>query len=544
MARAGRACGVVKGDAAGGQCDPEGRARSGALWRTLLYFANSATEVALFEDWTGNTMAAADGGLRIFIDVQSSFDFKIAGLRKTGIQRVEFEIAKNLVAQNHTAVVWNRDIDGYRTISIANISGEATPPHNDEIDRLLEAPRAAIDVPAKDIMRLRQGVALSLVFPKFGSSRERFIMRLTGLFGRTAHALPVPERKAIARILKLDRRVVRAKCFITEARIAAECRSAAASTVDFQPGDILFVPAPWWATPAAMHFPTLVQRGVHIVPLIYDLYPIRSPHVVLSREIEIIFAQSLALLSHVSDLALAISEWTARDATAWFEEQNLRAPRIAVVPLTAALRPSAGLTPLPPKDFPFAPERFVLLSGSFSATKNQNWTHMLWSRLHDRLGDATWPLVYAGQRGANQEETILRVRSDARYGRTLYWVESPSDAELAWLHTYCGFNIMPSEFEGWGLPLSEALAFGKPCLSSGLGALAEAGQGIVWERDPIDGVAWLDQCARWITDPQSLAAERECVRRNYRPRSWEDVTDDILRAIRQNLPVGADADGR
>ena len=171
------------------------------------------------------------------------------------------------------------------------------------------------------------------------------------------------------------------------------------------------------------------------------------------------------------------------------------------------------------------------MTGSFSPVKNQAWAHMLWSRLHERLGDATWPLVFAGQRGGNMDETIERLQAALQYGRTVYWEQAPADAELAWLYANCGFAITPAEFEGWGLGLSEALAFGKPCLSSGRGALAEAGQGIAWERDTIDGTAWLDQCALWITQPQTLAAEAARVKRDYRPRSWEDVTNDVIAAI-------------
>lgn len=476
-------------------------------------------------DKLNHNAALSDTALRIFVVVQSSYDFAINCRQQTGVQRVETEIAKVLIARNHTAVIWDPDMSTYVEVPPWSFSDPTTA--------FLTTRQDATGIQSKHVARLRLGVALSLIFPKIGSLRDGLIKRLIVLFGRTARALSIVERRVIARLLKFNRRIERRNLFLAESKKSIV--SLARVKVDLQTGDVLLVPSPLGFTLATSQFSAMAERGVHIVPVIYDLYAVRTPWVHLSPEHEISVAQDLALFSHVSDLVLAISNWTACDIVAWYVEQNLRVPHIVPVPLAAGLRPSSDIAPVQPKGFPFASGRFVLMSGSFSRVKNQSWAQMLWWRLYERLGDVAWPLVFAGQRVHKQDETIGRIQMDLGFGRTMYWVSGPSDAELSWLYMHCAFTIVPSEFEGWGLALSEGLAFGKPCLSSGRGALVEAGQGIAWERDPIDGVAWLDQCSRLMTDPEFLAAEHARIRRDYRQRTWEDVADEIIRAIQQNV---------
>jgi hypothetical protein len=160
---------------------------------------------------------------------------------------------------------------------------------------------------------------------------------------------------------------------------------------------------------------------------------------------------------------------------------------------------------------------------------------MLWSRLRERLGDATLPIVFAGRHSASHE-IADRIAADPAYGRAFLIVTSPRDGELAWLYENCAFAIQPSETEGSGLAISEALAFGKPCLTSGRGATAEASMGLAWECDPIDGAAWLKRIARLMSDPAVLAAEQARIRNTYSPRAWSDVADDVERCLRALPP--------
>ena len=58
------------------------------------------------------------------------------------------------------------------------------------------------------------------------------------------------------------------------------------------------------------------------------------------------------------------------------------------------------------------------------------------------------------------------------------------------LYRSCAFTLVPSMYEGFGLPLVEALNYGKLCVSSNTGALSQIGVGLVMRLDPQDTLAW------------------------------------------------------
>lgn len=79
-------------------------------------------------------------------------------------------------------------------------------------------------------------------------------------------------------------------------------------------------------------------------------------------------------------------------------------------------------------------------------------------------------------------------------GRPLAYLGPVDDAALERAYAGCTFTVYPSLAEGFGLPVLESLARGKPCLCSGRGALGEAA------RD--GGCLTLDR----VDDPAALAA--------------------------------------
>ena len=59
-----------------------------------------------------------------------------------------------------------------------------------------------------------------------------------------------------------------------------------------------------------------------------------------------------------------------------------------------------------------------------------------------------------------------------------------TDADLKVLYEGCLFTLFPSFYEGWGLPVTESLAFGKPCIASNRSSIPEAGGKLARYIDP------------------------------------------------------------
>jgi glycosyltransferase involved in cell wall biosynthesis len=110
-------------------------------------------------------------------------------------------------------------------------------------------------------------------------------------------------------------------------------------------------------------------------------------------------------------------------------------------------------------------------------------------------------------------------------------VDKPSDTEIAALYQGCLFTLYPSLYEGWGLPITESLAFGKPCLIADRTSLPEAGGSLVRQFDPENLNDAYAKIRGTIMDPEGLARWEEQVRREFRPVPWTASAEALLATL-------------
>lgn len=128
-----------------------------------------------------------------------------------------------------------------------------------------------------------------------------------------------------------------------------------------------------------------------------------------------------------------------------------------------------------------APGAFVLVTGTLEPRKNL--TRLI--RAHGDLSAelrARYPLLIAGPRGWEAQE-VVRLAGDSPDVRLAGYVP---DAELAALYRSCAVFCYPSLYEGFGLPVLEALACGAPTLTSSVSSLPEVGGDAVAYVDPTE----------------------------------------------------------
>jgi len=106
------------------------------------------------------------------------------------------------------------------------------------------------------------------------------------------------------------------------------------------------------------------------------------------------------------------------------------------------------------------------------------------------------------------------------------------DATLALLYAQCRVFYFPSHYEGFGLPVLEAMAFDAPVLTSNAGALPEVVHDprVLFDPDsPKQGVALLTQA---LTDPHWREGIRQGARQHALTFTWERTARAALQAIR------------
>jgi glycosyltransferase involved in cell wall biosynthesis len=100
------------------------------------------------------------------------------------------------------------------------------------------------------------------------------------------------------------------------------------------------------------------------------------------------------------------------------------------------------------------------------------------------------------------------------------------DDAVAAAYAACAFTVYPSIAEGFGLPVLESLAHGKPCVCSARGALGEAaaGGGVV-ALPEVSSTAIAAAIARLLSDPSELAVLAAAARLRPRRTWWDHAAD-------------------
>lgn len=117
--------------------------------------------------------------------------------------------------------------------------------------------------------------------------------------------------------------------------------------------------------------------------------------------------------------------------------------------------------------------------------------------------------------------------------------------ELAALYRGVDLVLQPSDAEGFGLPVIEALASGTPVLASDLPVLREVGGSAAAYARVGDVADWLSEARRLLaeraTDPVAWAARREACRQHGMKFSWDDTARQVADIYRNVLSSAGSA---
>jgi glycosyltransferase involved in cell wall biosynthesis len=150
------------------------------------------------------------------------------------------------------------------------------------------------------------------------------------------------------------------------------------------------------------------------------------------------------------------------------------------------------------------PDRFILHVGTIEPRKN---LPLLFEALTaPDLRDAT--LVVAGQTGWLTESIFAQLDALGVRDRVVFTGYVP-DADLPTLLSAAAALVMPSKYEGFGLPVLEAMACGTPVIASNAASLPEVGGDAALYAPPDDPRAWVESIRRVLTDEMLRASLRE-----------------------------------
>lgn len=178
-------------------------------------------------------------------------------------------------------------------------------------------------------------------------------------------------------------------------------------------------------------------------------------------------------------------------------ELHLAPERIVAIPL--GINPPFPVLSVPLEVEAFG--RFVLFVGENDPRKGLDTLIEALTRLQGE--GMTIPLVVAGTSTMRSRALI----EDARC--SLHALGHVDDATLAALYRACAVFVYPSHYEGFGLPVLEAMSYGAPVIASSAAGIPEAGGDAALYVPPGDATALAQAIRRVIGDESLARAMRE-----------------------------------
>ncbi|WP_324132726.1 glycosyltransferase family 1 protein [Bosea sp. (in: a-proteobacteria)] len=300
-----------------------------------------------------------------------------------------------------------------------------------------------------------------------------------------------------------------------------------------QTGDSFLALGAPWADPGYADFVEHITSnyGVRFGIMIYDLIPIVRPEF-FDRTLTTAFERFLRSAIPLADIIFAISHATGRDIVKWAasEQIPLRSPP-QVVPIGTGFRHSKPAPALPAG---LVAGEYVLFVSTIEARKNHVLAFRAWRRLIESSVSKTVPkLVFAGRIGWMIEDLMQSLENCNYLDGNIVIVKGAQDAVLARLYTDARFTIFPSHYEGWGLPVSESLSFGKVCVCSTSTSLPEAGGRFCLYHDPDSVTDAVALYRRALEDTDLIRGMEAVIRDEHQPVLWDDCANAIIQRVDQ-----------
>ncbi|WP_338663070.1 glycosyltransferase family 1 protein [Pararoseomonas sp. SCSIO 73927] len=493
----------------------------------------------------------------IWIDVEDLFDYAVVNPRPSGIQRVEYEICRCLFAAGAPGTVrFLRHAAGgtdFRTVTWPEVEALFAG-----FSRTKAAETAAAPTPA--LGTLTASVPDTAPPPRLRRRLLRWLAR------RTPEPLRLPLGEAVVHQIVALRSAARAGRIAWSAvrrprpqaalpaplpppppraeplSAAPEVPPPANGADPFAaagPGDTLLVlGSPWFhAGYGALIERMKATRGIRFGVLLYDIIPLRRPEF-CDQGLVRIFSHWLSTVLPHADVLLAISKASADDIDAYGKEKgwNLKARPIAI-PMGTGFGTPAPATRLPGREYPEAGS-YALIVSTIEARKNHILLFRVWRRMLEEMPREKVPtLVFAGRVGWMVSDLMQQLKNANYLDGKLVLFQDPTDGELSTLYGGAQFTLFPSFYEGWGLPVTESLAFGKPAIISSSTSLPEAGGTLARYFDPENTAEAYRVIRQVVEDPEGLRRWQGRVAREFRPVTWDEAAAAVLRAMREPAPA-------
>lgn len=265
-------------------------------------------------------------------------------------------------------------------------------------------------------------------------------------------------------------------------------------------------------------------RSLPRVATLHDLTTLRQPDTATaSRRFRHYKLARYRQMATRADRVIAVSDTTRHDAV---ELLGLAPERVRVVPLGVdgrfhearpdpALQARLGLRP-----------GYVLFVGVVSQRKNTERLVRAFARSRAAAGRQ---LVLAG-RVYHRSEATRHAAAESRDPGSVVFAGHVPDGDLPALYAGAAALVFPTLYEGFGLPVLEAMAAGVPVLCGDRGAAPETAGGLAIPVDPTDTDAIAHGIDRVLDNPPADAGS---LKRHAAGFTWQRTAEETAAIYRE-----------
>jgi glycosyltransferase involved in cell wall biosynthesis len=231
-----------------------------------------------------------------------------------------------------------------------------------------------------------------------------------------------------------------------------------------------------------------------------------------------------------ADAIIAVSECSKRDAVRLYgiPPDKIRVIYEGVDPHFAPVTNTAKLSAVRAKYN--LPEHFIVHVGTIEPRKN---LPLLFEVIAQARAHSDQHLVIAGKLGWLTEPILAKVTELGLENRVTF-TGFVADEDLPALISAATLLAMPSKYEGFGLPVLEAMACGTPVIASNASSLPEVGGEAALYARPNDPASWAQLIDRVWTDAELRASLREKGFKQAAKFKWATMareTAEVYRAV-------------
>ncbi len=211
----------------------------------------------------------------------------------------------------------------------------------------------------------------------------------------------------------------------------------------------------------------LTLDGTALVATVHDLSPILFPEL-HTQETCALFREKIEYLKRSSADLIAVSQHTKQDliTVLGFPEERIH---VVYNGVDDRFRPVASRATVAAEldKYGVAAADYILFVGTLEPRKNLVRLLEAYAQVRQSEGTATPPLVLAGGAGWHYQE-IYQTAERLNLGRHVVFTGFVHDDDLPALFSGALFFVYPSIYEGFGIPVLEAMACGAPVVTSTL----------------------------------------------------------------------------